>query len=412
MILRHALRRTPASLCAPSAPLFLRRALRALATSAAPAPAPAPAPPPAPAPAPAAWLVEAAPRALQPYLRLARVDRPVGTYLVLLPALSGLALAAPPGALPDPALAALFAAGALLMRGAGCTVNDMWDRRFDAAVTRTAGRPLASGELGLPAAAAFLAAQLGAGLWCLLQLNLATGALGVACLPLVALYPALKRVTHLPQVALGLAMNWGALMGATATLGGASGGIVAGLAAAPLPPPAPLLQALGAFGSLGSASASGGGGGGGGAGAAATATLAESLHHCLLATPQAAAVLPLYLGCAAWTVVYDTLYAHQDREEDRALRLKSTALLLGVEGSRPALLAGAAAAGAGWLCAGHLAGLGAPFVVGAGAATAHLAWQVATADWGDRANLGARFVSNQWTGALLLAGIVGGKLLA
>jgi 4-hydroxybenzoate polyprenyltransferase len=407
--MRHALRlpaaRAPAAwlhaaphlllrpLCRPPAPgsgAALLQPLRAQST--------APAPPPAPPPP--TW-VDAAPRALQPYLRLARVDRPIGTRLVLLPALSGLALCAPPGCLPDPALAALFACGALLMRGAGCTVNDMWDRRFDAAVSRTAARPLASGALSLPAAAAFLGAQLGASLWCLLQLNLATGALGLACLPLVALYPALKRVTHLPQVALGLAMNWGALMAATATRGGASGGIVAGLAAAPpaLQLPQPLLQALGALG-------------GSGGGEAATAGLAEALHASLLGSPEAAAVLPLYLGCACWTVVYDTLYAHQDREEDRALRLKSTALLLGVEGSRGALLAGAAAAGAGWLAAGQLAGLGTPAALGAGAATAHLAWQVATADWNDRANLGARFVSNQTTGALLLGGIVAGKLLA
>jgi 4-hydroxybenzoate polyprenyltransferase len=360
-------------------------------------------PSPAPLPAGATW-VDAAPRALQPYLRLARADRPIGTRLVLLPALSGLALAAPAGCLPDPALAALFTCGAFLMRGAGCTVNDMWDRRFDAAVSRTAARPLASGALGLPAAAAFLGAQLAGSLWCLLQLNLATGALGLACLPLVALYPALKRVTHLPQVALGLAMNWGALMAASATRGGASGGIVEGLAAAgpPLQLPQPLLQALGALA----------GGGGGGGGGEASASIAEALHAALLSSPEAAAVLPLYLGCACWTVVYDTLYAHQDREEDRALRLKSTALLLGVEGSRGALLAGTAAAGAGWLAAGHLAGLGAPAALGAGAATAHLAWQVATAQWDDRANLQERFVSNQTTGALLLGGIVAGKLLA
>ena len=407
--MRHALRlsaaRAPAAWLHAAPHLLLRPLCRPLAPGSGaallqPLRAQSTAPAPPPAPPPPTW-VDVAPRALQPYLRLARVDRPIGTRLVLLPALSGLALCAPPGCLPDPALAALFACGALLMRGAGCTVNDMWDRRFDAAVSRTAARPLASGALSLPAAAAFLGAQLGASLWCLLQLNLATGALGLACLPLVALYPALKRVTHLPQVALGLAMNWGALMGASATLGGASGGIVAGLAApgAPLQLPQPLLQALGAL--------AGSGGGG-----EASASVAEALHAALLSSPEAAAVLPLYLGCACWTVVYDTLYAHQDREEDRALRLKSTALLLGREHSRSALLAGTAAAGGAWLCAGHLAGLGAPYALGAAAATAHLAWQVRTAEWDNRQNLADRFVSNRHTGALLLAGVVAGKLLS
>jgi 4-hydroxybenzoate polyprenyltransferase len=335
-----------------------------------------------------ASLVSLAPKAAQPYLQLARVDRPVGTYLVLLPALSGLALSAPVGCLPDMGLVAIFSAGAFLMRGAGCTVNDMWDRKFDASVERTRQRPLASGAVSLPGAAAFLAGQLALGLGCLLQLNVATGALGVTCLPLVALYPALKRVTHYPQVALGLAMNWGALMGASATLGSASGGLLPTLAAlASGSPAAPQPELL-------------------------PAQLAQALYHTFLATPEALAVLPLYLGCACWTVVYDTLYAHQDREEDRALQLKSTALLLGKEGSRSALMAGTAGAGGLWLLAGHLAGLGLPFALGAGAATAHLAWQVSTAEWDNKHNLAERFLSNSTTGALLLGGVVAGKLAA
>jgi len=123
-------------------------------------------------------------------------------------------------------------------------------------------------------------------------------------------------------------------------------------------------------------------------------------------------VLPLYLGCAAWTVVYDTLYAHQDRAEDAALGLKSTAVWLGDTRAANVAALGAltAAAGGLWAAAGAAAGLGAPFFVGAGAATAHLAWQVATAKLDDRANLAERFASNKWTGALLLAGVVAGRL--
>jgi 4-hydroxybenzoate polyprenyltransferase len=260
--------------------------------------------------------------------------------------------------------------------------------------------------VGLGGAAAFLAGQLGLGLWCLLQLNLATGVLGVACLPLVAVYPALKRVTHLPQVALGLAMNWGALMGASATLGGASGGIVEGLASTGALPQ-PVLALLGAFAALPLPAAPAAAL----APAPAAAPLGDTLHAIFLASPEASAVLPLYLGFACWTVVYDTLYAHQDREEDKALRLKSTAVLLGREHSRGALLGLSALAGGCWFAAGHLAGLGLPYALGASAATAHLAWQVATAQWDDRANLAQRFVSNKLTGAMLLSGIVAGKLL-
>jgi 4-hydroxybenzoate polyprenyltransferase len=338
------------------------------------------------------------------------VERPVGTWLVLLPAWSGLALCAAPGALPSASLALLFAAGAFLMRGAGCTVNDMWDRRFDAAVSRTAGRPLARGEVGLPSAAAFLGAQLTAALWCLLQLNGAAGAAGVACVPLVALYPALKRLTHAPQAALGLAMNSGVVVAAAATRGDGAGGSVEALRAAlggaggaPAEGALAALEALRGVGRGGAAAAAGAPPSG--------APPDELLHHVLLAG-EGGAVLPFYLGCAAWTVVYDTLYAHQDRREDAALGLRSTAVWLGGGRTRNVAALGAltAAAGGLWAAAGAAAGLGAPFFVGAGAATAHLAWQVATARLDDRDNLAARFASNKWTGTLLLAGVVAGRV--
>ena len=296
------------------------------------------------------WVDRRAPPALRPFLKLARVDRPIGSYLVLAPGLWGLALAAAPGALPDAGLAALFVAGAFLMRGAGCTMNDMWDRRFDGQVARTAQRPLASGALTMPTALAFLAAQLSAGLCVLLQLSPATVALGAASVPLVAVYPALKRVTHLPQVALGVAMNYGVLMGVCA---------VHGLAAD---------------------------------------------------APAWAAALPLYAGAVGWTVLYDTIYAHQDKVDDARLGLRSTALLMGAA-TAPILTTVACGAGACWVAAGAAAGLAWPYFASVAGAVAHMLWQVRTADYGDRASLAARFVSNQWVGWLLLAGIVGGRLL-
>lgn len=299
------------------------------------------------------WVDRHAPAAAVPFLKLARVDRPVGTALLLWPSLWSIALAAPAGGLPDLHLMALFTAGAFVMRGAGCTINDMWDRDIDASVARTASRPLAAGTVTLPAAGAFLAAQLAAGLAVLTQLNTFSIALGAASLLPVALYPAAKRVTAWPQAVLGLTFNWGALLGWAAV-------------------------------------------------------------HGSLALPV---VLPLYAGCAAWTVVYDTIYAHQDKADDAALGLRSSALTLGDAASRPALTALSLAAGGGWAAAGvALAGtplaVGGAYFAGVGALTAHSLWCVHTAQWGDRANLNARFVSNQWAGALLLAGILAGKLVA
>ena len=283
-----------------------------------------------------------------------RLDRPIGTYLVLLPGLWGLALAAPPGGLPDASLVALFCGGAFVMRGAGCTVNDMWDRRFDGQVARTASRPLASRQLSMLSAWTFLGAQLSVGLAILTQLNWPTIQLGVACVPLVMLYPAMKRFTHLPQVALGAAMNWGVLMGA-----------------------------------------------------AATATAAATAGDLAAAAPWGSALL-LYAGGVCWTVVYDTIYAHQDKVDDARLGLKSTALLFGAH-TVPILSALSLAAGGLWAAAGMTAGLAAPFFAAVGVSTAHLLWQVCGADYGDRASLAARFVSNQTVGCVVLAGLLAGR---
>src|SRR5690606_32971415 len=140
-----------------------------------------------------------APVPLRPYLRLARLDRPIGTWLLLFPGWWAIALAASAGAWPDWRLLVLFGIGAVVMRGAGCTFNDIVDREFDGRVARTATRPIPSGAVSVPQAVAFLGLQLAIGLAVLLSLNRFAIGLGVASLALVAAYPFMKRITYWPQ---------------------------------------------------------------------------------------------------------------------------------------------------------------------------------------------------------------------
>lgn len=163
------------------------------------------------------WIDRRAPGAVRPYLRLARLDRPIGTWLLLLPCWWGVSLASE--GWPDPWLMALFAIGAIVMRGAGCTLNDIVDRDIDGRVARTADRPIPSGAVSVPQAAAFFALQCLIGLAVLMQFNGFAVGVGIASLGLVAIYPFMKRITDWPQVVLGLAFNWGALLGWSAVRG-------------------------------------------------------------------------------------------------------------------------------------------------------------------------------------------------
>ena len=165
------------------------------------------------------WIDRFVPADLRPYLRLARLDRPIGTWLLLFPCWWSVCLATPRGALPDILLLVLFAIGALVMRGAGCTINDIADRDFDARVARTATRPLASGALSLKQAFVFLALQLALGLLVLWQFPPFAIWLGIASLALIVAYPFMKRITWWPQAFLGLTFNWGALLGWAAVHG-------------------------------------------------------------------------------------------------------------------------------------------------------------------------------------------------
>jgi 4-hydroxybenzoate polyprenyltransferase len=293
---------------------------------------------------PQTW-VDGAPVAAQPYLRLMRLDGPIGTWLLFWPSVFGLALGAAAmghgfDSWRDSGLIALFAVGSLVMRGAGCTYNDIVDRDVDAQVTRTRGRPIPSGAVSAKQAAVFLAAQCAVGLLILLQLNFFSIVLGAASLVLIAIYPFMKRVTWWPQAWLGLTFNWGALLGFSAEAG-----------------------------------------------------------H--LALPA----YLLYAGCFFWTLGYDTIYALQDVEDDALIGVKSTARLFGARSGRwiatfyaacfALLLAAGLSAGFGWIFAALLL-----------AAGVHLAWQAYALDAADLAICLKLFRANRDTGLLIAAALV------
>ena len=294
--------------------------------------------------APSNWVDRYAPAAWRPYLRLSRADRPIGTWLLLLPCWWGLALAlvatgrAP--SLHDLWIALACGLGSVLMRGAGCTWNDIADRRIDAQVERTRARPLPSGQVSVRRALAWMAAQAGVSLLILLTLPWVAVWLGFLSLVPVALYPFAKRVTWWPQAVLGLAFNWGAL-------------------------------------------------------------LAYAAHADAVEAPAVA----LWLGGVAWTLFYDTIYAHQDADDDAMIGVKSTARLFG-DGTprwlRRFLVATVALIGLAAVLAGVQGSplalalaLGAPWAMGW-----HLAWQLARFDPDDGAALLRLFRSNRDAGLL------------
>lgn len=288
------------------------------------------------------WVDRFVPVGARPFFRLARFDRPIGTWLLLIPCWWGTALASQ--GWPDPLAIALFGVGALVMRGAGCIVNDMADRDFDGRVARTANRPLASGAIGLKAAVAFLCLLLAIGLLVLVQFNTFAIGVGIASLPLVAIYPFMKRITYWPQAWLGLTFNWGALVGWAAVTGG-------------LAAPAVILYAAGFF----------------------------------------------------WTLGYDTIYAHQDKEDDLLVGVKSTALRLG-QATRSWLFGFYAVTVLLLAAVGFSAGLAWPYYIGLAAAAAHLAWQAATVHPDDPKDCLRKFKSNRDFALIVFIAIVAARV--
>ena len=288
------------------------------------------------------WVDTRAPSWSRPYLRLARFDRPIGSWLLLMPCWWSAALAS--GVARDssqlPLVIALFFVGAFVMRGAGCTWNDITDRDLDGKVERTRSRPIPAGQVSVPQALAFLIAQALIGLLVLVQFNRFAILTGIASLAIVAVYPFMKRITWWPQVVLGLAFSWGALMGFAVMLGRID-----------------------------------------------------------------PAALVLYAGSIAWVIGYDTVYAHQDAEDDAQIGVKSTARLFGARThlalwvfySLAVVLIGMALAlsAARW-----------PAWIGLVAFAAHLVWQIRRLDISDPALCLRIFKSNRDAGLLLFAGLL------
>ena len=292
------------------------------------------------------WVDTLAPAALRPYLRLARADRPIGAWLLLLPCWwsAGLAAIAAGWPYPSPWHVILFFVGAFVMRGAGCTWNDIVDRDLDAQVARTRSRPIPSGQVSVKAAAIFLAVQALIGLLVLAQFNRFTILSGIASLAIVAVYPLAKRVTWWPQIVLGLAFSWGALMGWAA----------------------------------------------------------------VFARIDAPALL-LYAGSIAWVIGYDTIYAHQDREDDALIGVKSTARLFDSR-TRLALICFYALAVVLIALSGAAAGAGPVFVLGCVFFGAHLGWQIERLDIDDPDLCLRLFKSNRDAGLILFAALIGDAL--
>ncbi|XP_016011740.2 4-hydroxybenzoate polyprenyltransferase, mitochondrial isoform X2 [Rousettus aegyptiacus] len=293
----------------------------------------------------AAAVVDSAPRPLQPYLRLMRLDKPIGTWLLYLPCTWSIALAAEPGCFPDWYMLSLFGTGAVLMRGAGCTINDMWDQNYDKKVARTANRPIAAGDISTFQSFVFLGGQLTLALGVLLCLNYYSIALGAASLLLVITYPLMKRITYWPQLFLGFTFNWGALLGWSAVKGSCDPSVC----------------------------------------------------------------LPLYFSGIMWTLIYDTIYAHQDKKDDTLIGVKSTALQFG-ENTKP------------WLSGFSVAMLGALSLVGVNssqtvpyytaltAVGTHLAHQIYTLDIHRPEDCWNKFASSRTVGLIVFLGIVLGNL--
>ncbi|HEY7670015.1 MAG TPA: 4-hydroxybenzoate octaprenyltransferase [Hyphomicrobium sp.] len=294
------------------------------------------------------WADRYAPESARPYLRLARLDRPIGVWLLLLPCwwAVGLAEVAQERPYPSLRLLILFAIGAVVMRASGCAYNDYIDRDYDAQIARTASRPIPSGQVAPSEALAFAVICALAGFLVLIQFNAYTIRLGAISLLLIAAYPFLKRYTYWPQIALGLTFNWGALVGWSAVTG----------------------------------------------------------------SLELPAVL-LYCGSVLWTIGYDTIYAHQDKEDDLMVGLKSTAIRFGEDTITwvGALYAGAVLL---WLAAGFLAGTHLIYVTAVVLASLQMAWQVITLDIADAQNCLRRFRSNRDVGIVIFLGLVADMALS
>lgn len=293
------------------------------------------------------WVEKYLPNMVKPYIRLARLDRPIGTWLLLYPCLWGIILA-DSTFLTNPHswfLCLLFAVGALLMRSAGCIINDLWDQKYDQQVERTTTRPLASGALQKRHAFMLLGLHLCLSLLILMQLNIFTRWLAVASLFFVVIYPTCKRFTYFPQIVLGLTFNWGALTGWSAVTG----------------------------------------------------SISEP---------------PILLYCAGlfWTLIYDTIYAHQDKNDDARIGLKSTALFFKEKTTLWLSIFSFFLLGC-LIDIGLLTDRSIAYYLGLGAIATHLFWQLSTLKIHDPQNCLDRFKANKTIGLLLTLALLADSYL-
>jgi 4-hydroxybenzoate polyprenyltransferase len=288
------------------------------------------------------WVDRWVPTRARPYARLARLDRPIGWWLLLWPCWwsSALAIDWVEAPIPDLVYLFYFLVGAIVMRGAGCTYNDIVDRRIDAEVARTRSRPIPSGQVSVGGAIVFLLAQALIGLLILIQFDTFTILLGIASLGTIAIYPFLKRFTNWPQIGLGIAFSWGALMGWSSLL--------ADLGWQPI---------------------------------------------------------ALYIGCIFWVIGYDTIYALQDKEDDALAGVRSTARLFGANAKKLVALAYSLATVL-FAVAFWLAEVGVVGFVGLALGALHLGWQVATLDSDSPERCLRLFRSNRDYGWIIFLAIV------
>ncbi|CAF1144983.1 unnamed protein product [Rotaria sordida] len=282
------------------------------------------------------------PKPFHPYVRLSRIDKPTGSWVIFLPGAWSIALAGT--TLTNLSLIGLFGIGTILMRGAGCTINDLWDKEYDRRVERTKSRPIASGEITIRQGLIWAGVQLSLSFLILIQLNFPTIGIGICSLLPLIIYPIMKRYTNWPQFFLGITLNWSALMGFTAATGAVYPSVI----------------------------------------------------------------IPLYFAGIAWTLHYDTIYAHQDKRDDLIIGVKSTALLLG-ENTKLWLRAFSIGMITHLITVGLSVDQTWPYYIGLMGVGYHLHRQIETVNLNDNQSCWNTFVSNRMTGLMIFVCILIGN---
>ncbi|KRX60371.1 4-hydroxybenzoate polyprenyltransferase, mitochondrial [Trichinella sp. T9] len=355
-------------------------------------------------------VVQKFPQSWQPYLRLMRADKPVGTLLLYWPSTWSIALCSSPGSLPNIELLTLFGLGAFFMRGAGCVVNDLWDKEFDKKVARTKDRPLANGELSVLQAFTLLGGLLSCSLAILLQLNYYSIILGTCSMVLVVTYPLFKRFTYWPQFILGMTLNWGVLMAWVIT----NESFISLVSCLPLYTACVCYtviydtiyshQVYIKFSYLNARDCRQN---------SQRLTFNWGVLLGWAATSGSVywlGAMTLYFSGISWTLVYDTIYAHQDKADDSIIGLKSTALKFG-DNTKPYLSLFGSSMITSLAITGLMTDQTWPYYVGLLLTSCHIGWQIGTLDINNPADCWKKFSTNRYLGLILFMSIVASNLL-